>query len=106
MAMFLFLISCQKEKEPEIIYNDDLGGTEWKWVGNYDSYYVMTFMNEKRVKVKQVLLGVYWGDSYYDYSYSDKNKKGIMKSWREGADYEFTISNNCLTIGDSKYYKQ
>ena len=106
-AATLFLVGCQKEKEPEPVYNDDLGGTEWKWIGNYSSEYTMTFMNEKRVKVKKILVGIYWGGMYYDYTYSDKNKSGTIKEWDDDiSKCKFTISNNCLTIDGSKYYKQ
>jgi len=104
----LFLFGCQKEKEPEPVYNDDLGGTEWKWIREGVSTYEITlkFINNKNVNATKNFFGII-GTFPYDYTYSDKNKSGIIKKFdSDGNDSNFTISGNVLIIGDRRYYKK
>lgn len=106
MTSTLFLFGCQKEKEPKPIYNDDLGGTEWKWVSE-GMYCTLYFMSDTRVRATKNYFGIV-GTFYYDYTYSDKEKKGVIKEWLEDPEAcKFTISENCLTLGSNrKFYKQ
>ena len=101
----VFMFGCQDGKEPEPTYNDDLGGTEWKWIHDTSSSYaILTFISESKVKCKKNYFGIV-GTFTYDYSYSDKYKKGKIMEWNEDPYCEFTISGNCLTFENRKFYK-